>query len=97
MFTIKYRLTKSCLVIYDSYVISKWDFCEILEHIRFVEGDINRTNLSLILEWSVHNFLYKIGYKRDRTKDTDFELPLTDIKQIIGYWIFGWFCWLLIH
>lgn len=34
-----------------------------------------RTNFSMINEWRVHNLLYDLYYKRERTKDIDLDYP----------------------
>ena len=44
---------------------------------------------SYINEWKGHNRLYKIGYKRDHTKDVDLEEPQKLIWRIIWFIIGG--------
>lgn len=43
---------------------------------------LNRSNCSLKYEWITHNFLYKIGYKRERTKDCDLDFPCDKCEWI---------------
>lgn len=47
-----------------------------------------RSISGLILEWVAHNRLYKIGYKKDRTKDVDLDLNETWYRKIL-YLILG--------
>lgn len=37
-----------------------------------VSPEWNRTVDSMVKEWGFHNFAYNLGYKQDRTADTDF-------------------------
>lgn len=36
------------------------------------EREWKRSNDSMLVEWDFHNFAYNLGYKKDRTGDTDF-------------------------
>ena len=74
-----YRITEDCLTVYDSYKVRKWNMRPVLRKIK--QDTIKPTNVfarsmfSLKMEWICHNFLYNIGYERERTKDTDFDNP----------------------
>ena len=64
--------------IYDSYRISKEDkqrevVKQLLKHEEKKPSKWDRTENSLINEWYAHNLLYSVGYKKERTKDVDFD------------------------
>lgn len=66
--------------ILSSYEItSKGERDEILRILKHYEienpSEWNRSLESMRLEWTVHNILYNLGYKRDRTKDCDLDNP----------------------
>lgn len=42
-----------------------------------------RSMNSLIFEWVAHNRLYKIGYRRDKTKDVDLDIEETWCRKLI--------------
>ena len=46
----------------------------------------NRSVDSLVDEWRFHNFAYSMGYKRERTADTDFN----NNDEGKGFWDFVW-------
>ena len=46
----------------------------------------NRSVNSLVDEWRFHNFAYSIGYKKERTADTDFN----NNDEGKGFWDFVW-------
>lgn len=73
-----YKITENNLHIVDSHTISKFKFCGILKDIRKENPESNvwkRSICSLSLEWTCHNFLYMVGYQRERTKDCDLDYP----------------------
>ena len=55
----------------------------------------NRSRFSLKMEWAVHNFLYKIHYKREQTKDVDLDDPCDHPEWI--YEILGCLVWIFIR
>ena len=66
--------------IVDSWKYKKEDFEHILESLAFIHKNTcnvfkYRSIKSLKREWVVHNFLYNIGYQRERTKDADLDWP----------------------
>lgn len=76
----------------DSYLIRGRYFSSILREIE-CEVTERRSMFSLKKEWAVHNFLYKIGYKRERTKDVDLDYPCDKpewVYEVLGslVWIF---------
>ena len=70
-----------CLHIDNSYLVqSGEEIKNILNYIRSTDGykrlqeaGYTRTHESEYQEWKAHNFLYRIGYKRDRTKSVDID------------------------
>lgn len=73
-----YILTKNVLKIYDSHLISKKDFEDVLNSIANYEDAYEtifefRSSHNMRREWAVHNFLYKLGIEQDRTRDVDFD------------------------
>lgn len=76
---VEYTLTENNLHIVDSYKVRKWNMRKELNYIKNNDPTLNivfvRCTTSLILEWICHNFLYRIGYQRERTKDADLDNP----------------------
>lgn len=78
--------------IIDSYLISKKEFKKYL--LNYVHNNENyevilkRSLISLILEWSTHNFLYKLNISKNRTKDVDLDYPQKWYYKI-GYFFIG--------
>lgn len=62
----------------DSYKIAKKKFKEYLLNYKNEYPDckvFKRGIFILIMEWSTHNFLYKLGLWKSRTKDVDLDYP----------------------
>ena len=75
---IDYTITDDNLNIPDSHKVSKFKIMGILKQIKKDHPEshvFDRCLSSLYLEWICHNFLYEIGYQRERTKDTDLDNP----------------------
>ena len=75
---IDYTITDDNLHIPDSHKVSKFKMMGILKTIKKDHPEshvFDRCLSSLYLEWICHNFLYEIGYERERTKDTDLDNP----------------------
>jgi len=97
---IEYELTRNNLHIPDSYRVRKWNMKKTLRTIKESAKPgqtivFRRSFFSLKMEWICHNFLYGIGYKRDRTKDTDLDNPCDrpEWQYIVCgllVWIFVW-------
>lgn len=85
----------------DGFLIGKRDFDYILD-IRASRADKHefmvfekRSRFSLKMEWAVHNFLYKLGIAKVRTKDVDLDWPqkwYVTAAYIVG----GMLSWLFI-
>jgi len=99
----KFTVVKDDITIYDSYLISKkrFDLClgEISRYIteNSIDCDVfkERSYLSLKLEWSTHNFLYKLNIKPSQTKDVDLNVPQKWYEKV-GYSVCGLFGWIFI-
>lgn len=73
-------VTRFCVHIEDSYLVSKKNMQKFLERIRDTRGGNTivfdaRTMKSLVCEWIVHNFLYSLHLFCSRTKDVDLDYP----------------------
>lgn len=83
---VDYRLKKDRLKIKNSYLIKKKDFDESLDYLQEKCFGIplwkSRSRWSLKCEWQVHNVLYKLGIKRERTADVDFEFKQGKLLQL---------------
>lgn len=100
----EYTLSLHDLKICESYKVHKGDMKKILKKIRkdneMAEEPIetivfDRCLTSLKLEWVFHNFLYMVGYERDRTKDCDLDNPCDHPEWMyillgILVWLFVW-------
>lgn len=75
---IHYEITDTNLHIFDSPEVSKFKMMGVLKSIKEFNPDSKvwgRCLSSLYLEWVCHNFLYMIGYQRDRTGEVDLDNP----------------------
>lgn len=80
-----------CLHIENSYLITSDDgIRKTLEFIRATqmykalkEAGYTRTPESEYQEWKAHNFLYRIGYKRERTKHVDIDQNESELRKFI--------------
>ena len=99
---VDYDLSKSNLCICDSYKVRK---CKMKSELLNIKNDaendgfetdvFKRSMFSLKMEWIFHNFLYIIGYKRERTKDTDLDNPCDHPEWLyitlgLLVWLFVW-------
>ena len=93
---VQYSLTTTNLHIADSYQIPGRDFREVLKDIHIENPDSflfkARGVCGMCLEWATHNFLYKIGYQRERTRDVDIDYPQKWYYKV-GYAIAGALVW----
>lgn len=93
-----YYITYNNLHIENSFTVKKTKMCKKLKEIRKAsEGGtivFERSLFSLAMEWTAHNFLYAIGYERERTKDCDLDNPCD--RPEWQYIIAGLLTWLLI-
>lgn len=92
-----YTITKNNLHIENSCEVSKRYFRRTLLGIENLRPDSDvwkRSKCGMSLEWSAHNGLYMIGYKRDHTKDVDLDYPQTFWEKFkftvvgIAFWPF---------
>lgn len=75
---IDYTISETCLTIPNSHRIGKFKMMGILKQIKRERPESKiweRCLSSLYLEWICHNFLYMIGYQRDRTGSVDLDNP----------------------
>lgn len=96
---VKYKFSDSgcVLTIFDSCSVPKMDFQKTLNQIKAINGSqpiFLRSDFSLKMEWAVHNFCYRVGYERERTKDCDFDLPCDRPEWVYG--LVGILVWLFI-
>ncbi len=94
----QYTISDSDLKIFDSYKVSKKDFCEVLYGIERREPNYKvwcRAKWLMSLEWATHNALYCLHIKRSSTKDVDLNYPLAWYEKF-GYTIVGAIVWLFI-
>ena len=97
MVNYKFSRGGAVLTIYDSYKVSKHDFQKTLNSIKAIHGDepiFERCDFSLKMELITHNFLYKLGYKRERTKDADLDIPCDKPEWV--YIILGILVWVFV-
>lgn len=80
-----------CLHIENSYLIeTKEGIMRALDIIRGTKAyeelkasGYTRTPKSEYREWKAHNFLYKIGYKRERTKSVDIDQNESKLRRFV--------------
>ena len=90
---INYKITSDCITIYDSYKINnKKEMVKIInELLEEAHWEItNRTTKNMLQEWITHNRAYYLGYKKDHSKDCDFERILSR-KDAIKYALYGFY------
>ena len=88
--SIKYDITPDCIKIYDSYKINNKKMMTFIvdDLLEKAKWEItNRTTRNMLQEWYTHNRAYCIGYKKDHSKDCDFERILSpeDAKKYALY------------
>lgn len=93
---VKYKFSGdgTILTIYDSAFVPKADFQKTLNQIKAIHGNqpiFQRSDRSLKAEWAVHNALYDLHYKREQTKDCDFDIPSDHPEWM--YMIIGALVW----
>ena len=88
---IAYKVLSNRVKIIDSYKITnRQRMKEILYAIQHNHPEIkfNRDYDDLVHEWVAHNRLYKLGVKRDKTKDVDLEFIQSKCQTLL-YKIIG--------
>ena len=96
-----YSVTLYNVHVNDSYKIRRCKIFSSLNEIEEKDGKNtlvfdDRSHFSLGMEWTVHNVLYRLGYKREQTKDVDMDDPCDKPAWLYGIlgvlcWIFLWF------
>lgn len=94
----EYTVGPDNINIVDSYKVRKWHMRSVLKNIKRDHGDetnvFERSMFSLKMEWICHNFLYNIGYQRERTKDVDLDNPSDHPEWM--YIVCGMLVWILV-
>ena len=95
----RYKLTKNNLHVEDSYCFEKRIIRQFIFGLRWNTGhnsDVwKRSDFSLRTEWYCHNFLYRIGICRSRTKDVDLNYPQKWWEKVV-YPVFGCIAYIFI-
>ncbi len=89
----RYKILGNRIKIFDSYTMSKAEFSEALDEIQKLYPEhvaFRRTRRSMYLEWMAHNFLFRMGIRKDKSADVDLEYPQSWFKRL-GYGILGIF------
>lgn len=93
------KVNSNNIHIEDSHKISKKEFKSILNELRSKYSDstvlMNRSNSSLIFEWSFHNLLYYFNIQKSRTGSVDLDYP-QKWYHILAYNVIGPIAFLLI-
>lgn len=83
-------VSETCIRIENSYMCKNIDeMYNILNYLKGLFPDslvFKRSLKSLIREWKSHNFLYKMGLYKSRTKDVDLDYPQQWYHRL-GYFI----------
>ena len=90
---IKYIITSDCITIYDSYKINNKNEMTLIINKLLNEANwetTNRTTKNMLQEWYTHNRAYCLGYKRDHSKDCDFERILSK-ENAKKYALYGFY------
>ena len=72
----RYRIDSNMKILSSCYISDKNDKEDIVKALLMYEKKYpskwDRSYESMLVEWEVHNYLYSIGYRIDRTTDVDF-------------------------
>lgn len=81
----KIKVDLNCTKVYDSYKVKNIDKLvdEIIKIRKENKYKVTRSKKSYVSEIKAHNRLYKLGYKRDHTKDTDMEENISKKNDIL--------------
>ena len=78
--------------VYDGYIYTNEEIelavKDIIKDRKELELPVTRSEASYISEWKSHNRLYKLGIKRNRTKDVDLEENINPTRNFL-YSILG--------
>lgn len=76
----------------NSYLVSKVVFSAVLDRIQMTYPNCpiwaTRSKASLRREWAAHNLAHALGFKRERTADTDLDFELKWYMNL-AYWVVG--------
>lgn len=94
---ITWQIYPECITIKNSYRVRGKKRVELLDHIMN-KVDItypirSRSRLSMLLEWSAHNLLYRLHYKRSHTKSVDLDMGESWWHKIlyVPLGLLGWY------
>ena len=74
-----------------TYTMPDEEFGRAIDEIQKLYPDhvaFKRTIRSMYLEWMAHNFLFRMGIRKDKAADVDLEYPQSWFKRL-GYGILG--------
>ena len=78
----------------DSYEVSKKEFDGVIDQLLCIDI-LKRSRKSLRYEWAVHNLLYNLGIKREKTGSVDFDFVQSPWDKF-KYGLIGWIAWIFI-
>ena len=90
------RVTARNIHIKDSFEVPKMEFRKYIRTALEMHPEyVRRKVFPLIMEWAVHNFLYRVNYKWKQTKDVD--LNVQPLYKTILYCILGCLVWVFVR
>lgn len=78
----------------DSYEVSKKEFDGVIDQLLCIDI-LKRSRKSLKYEWAVHNLLYNLGIKKEKTGSVDFDFVQSPWDKF-RYGLIGWIALLFI-
>lgn len=93
MDSIGYKVSQTNIHIENSYTIRKVsEMIQVLEYIKKTlpsEYPVNHLSIiSMLMEWSAHNLLYRLNYKPKQTASVDLNVGESFFRKIL-YYIIG--------
>ena len=89
---LKFKVQRNGTVkLFDSCEVSKKDFEKEINEVRQAVPELpvwSRSMKSLRREWAAHNLAYKLGIRRSKTHDVDFDYPQAWFSKF-SYWVIG--------
>lgn len=82
------KIRKYTVQVVDSYEISKKNFNKVIDELLCIDI-LKRSRRSLKYEWAVHNLLYNLGIRKEKTGSVDFDFVQTTWEKI-KYGLLGW-------
>ena len=81
----KIKVDLNCTKVYDGYKVK--DINKLVDEIIKIRKEnkfkVTRSKKSYVSEIKAHNRLYRLGYKRDHTKDVDMEENISKKNDIL--------------